>query len=356
MRTAAILLCTVMLTSLALSQISLDPSAGQSLFAPGSSWKYLQNSNLNMTVNVGAASSSAQSWTLPTITFTDTVKMDNLLPSATPYASNFGYATHAQRMIQKSGGTTTTMYQYYRVKPDSAFILGNAVRMQGAGKDTTQFTWHRRLVMVFPFTYGTTFTFRDSLPMAPGTHMIQLSTDVCDAFGSLTLLGGTYQAIRKKQTIISQTFFGTFRIAADTFVQYSFMTNGGYNADVTPKDKYPIGSTIAVTGLSYYSIITTPSTSAGRGQTLPNESILAQNYPNPFNPSTTIDYQLSSGCHVSLKIYDVLGEEVAVLVDGLQSAGTHTARFDGSLLRSGVYFYRLQTGTLSETKKLVLIR
>ena len=81
---------------------------------------------------------------------------------------------------------------------------------------------------------------------------------------------------------------------------------------------------------------------------------LGQNYPNPFNPSTSISYQLKSAGQVKLSVFDILGREVAVLVDGMQTAGAHEARFDGSGLASGVYIYRLQAGTFVEQKKMVL--
>jgi hypothetical protein len=73
---------------------------------------------------------------------------------------------------------------------------------------------------------------------------------------------------------------------------------------------------------------------------LPTEFDLVQNYPNPFNPSTVISYQLSAVSNVSLKVYDMLGRQVAILVDGQKDAGYHSATFDGSGLSSGVYFVR----------------
>ena len=356
MRIAAILLYTVILTSLALSQISLTSSDVLSLYAPGKSWRYMENSNLSTTFNVGTASSSAQSWTLPTITYTDTARMDNVLPSATPYASKFPGATHSQRAIQISGGTTSTYYQFSRMTTDSLFSLGDALRIQRAGADTTEFSFRIGLDMVLPFTYGKSFISRDSIPIAPGSYIIRRSTDVCDAFGTVVVPGGTFQALRKKQTIISQTFYGGIQFSADTSVQFSLLTKEGYETDITPKDKNPTGSTIPITGISYMTVITTPTGIAGQGQTLPTEPFLAQNYPNPFNPATAISYQLPSVTYVTLKVYDVLGKEVATLVEGVQSAGSHMARFDGSAVRSGVYFCRLQAGSFNETKKLILVK
>jgi len=83
---------------------------------------------------------------------------------------------------------------------------------------------------------------------------------------------------------------------------------------------------------------------------------LAQNYPNPFKPSTQISYSIPGSEQVSLKIYDVLGNEVASLVDGIQSAGSHTISFDASKLSSGIYFYSLKAGNFLETKKMVLMK
>ena len=88
----------------------------------------------------------------------------------------------------------------------------------------------------------------------------------------------------------------------------------------------------------------------------PKEFALMQNYPNPFNPSTTINYQLPMNSHISLKVYDMLGNEVATLVNQTKEAGSYTAEFDGSKLSSGVYFYTINAGNFSTTKKLTLMK
>jgi photosystem II stability/assembly factor-like uncharacterized protein len=89
---------------------------------------------------------------------------------------------------------------------------------------------------------------------------------------------------------------------------------------------------------------------------LPRSFQLEQNYPNPFNPSTTISYQLSEVSIVKLNVYDILGRQVATLVNGRQNAGNYNVTFNASNLSTGVYFYRLQAGTYSNTKKLMLIK
>jgi hypothetical protein len=83
---------------------------------------------------------------------------------------------------------------------------------------------------------------------------------------------------------------------------------------------------------------------------------LAQNYPNPFNPATVIHYQLPVRSNVTLKVYDTLGKEVATLVDEMKSAGSYEVNFDASKLSSGIYFYKMQAGSYTETKKLILMK
>jgi hypothetical protein len=84
--------------------------------------------------------------------------------------------------------------------------------------------------------------------------------------------------------------------------------------------------------------------------------ILDQNYPNPFNPTTTIRYGLPQSAPVSLVVYNTLGQQVAMLVEGEQEAGYHEVRFDASGLASGVYLYRIRAGDFVRTRKLLVVR
>jgi hypothetical protein len=88
----------------------------------------------------------------------------------------------------------------------------------------------------------------------------------------------------------------------------------------------------------------------------PGEYRLYQNYPNPFNPSANIRYQITNNIFVNLKVYDILGKEVATLVNEKQSPGTYEVTFDGSGLSSGIYFYKLEAGNFSDIKRMVLIK
>jgi hypothetical protein len=94
--------------------------------------------------------------------------------------------------------------------------------------------------------------------------------------------------------------------------------------------------------------------------TVPETFNLYQNYPNPFNPTTVIGFQLPKDNYVSLKVYDILGNEITTLINEEKSAGLHTIEFDwgsnNNDLSSGVYFYRLQAGDYIDTKKMILLR
>ena len=89
---------------------------------------------------------------------------------------------------------------------------------------------------------------------------------------------------------------------------------------------------------------------------IPSEFSLSQNYPNPFNPTTTIRFLVPQLLHVTLKVFDVLGREVATLVDGELNPGEHSVVFNAKDLPSGVYFYRLITTAFTQTKSMEVIK
>ncbi|NWG26903.1 MAG: T9SS type A sorting domain-containing protein [Ignavibacteriaceae bacterium] len=120
-----------------------------------------------------------------------------------------------------------------------------------------------------------------------------------------------------------------------------------------------VTKTFSRTGWVYYNLIKDICSSTGIDEgrnELPGEFQLYQNYPNPFNPATIISWQSPVSSHQTLKIYDVLGNEVATLVNEFLPAGIYEAEFNASGLASGLYLYRLQTVGFVETKKMILMK
>jgi hypothetical protein len=126
--------------------------------------------------------------------------------------------------------------------------------------------------------------------------------------------------------------------------------SGELNQGLTPVSQWPGQD-------SCYHITTAGLTAvADVPDEIPSRFALAQNYPNPFNPTTTIGFDLPARTNVSLRVYDMLGREVARLVDGVQEAGRHETQFNAAAMPSGVYFYRLTAGEFSQARKLLLLR
>ncbi len=90
--------------------------------------------------------------------------------------------------------------------------------------------------------------------------------------------------------------------------------------------------------------------------TAPKDFALYQNYPNPFNPSTVISFSVPAAALITLTVYDVLGNEITTLINEEKSAGTYEVSLDAGNLSTGMYFYTLQSGSFSETKKMVLLK
>jgi hypothetical protein len=96
--------------------------------------------------------------------------------------------------------------------------------------------------------------------------------------------------------------------------------------------------------------------SVTQNEPIPIEFSLEQNYPNPFNPSTKIKFSIPQGEYVSLRVFDILGNEIATLVNEKREPGTYEVTFDAANLTSGVYVYKLDAGDFVQTKKLVLMK
>jgi hypothetical protein len=156
-----------------------------------------------------------------------------------------------------------------------------------------------------------------------------------------------------------------FSMSAQYKVSQSVFSSGG---EVTQNENYRIIGTIGQiavgvsgndnnhisSGFWYGPLLATDVIL--QNNSVPNEFRLYQNYPNPFNPNTVISWQLPAKSHVLIKVYDMLGKEVAQLIDEEKPAGTYKIIFNASSLASGIYFYKIQTNSFSNVKKMVLLK
>ena len=168
---------------------------------------------------------------------------------------------------------------------------------------------------------------------------------------------------------------GIVRLTKDGLPDTSFAPNGKFVSDLSPSLNYltnvialqdgsiiSAGTIFGVSSMDFSLVkYNTSLTAIDDQQNIqPSSFSLRQNYPNPFNPSTIIQYQVSSNSQVSLKVYDVLGNEVATLVNEEKPAGSYEVEFKSSVgnvqLASGIYFYKLQAGSFVETKKMQLLK
>jgi PKD repeat protein len=144
--------------------------------------------------------------------------------------------------------------------------------------------------------------------------------------------------------------FGDGTTGTGRVVTHTYTAAGNYTAIVTATNTV---STLTDTT----NVIITPRTSVEEFENgVPTAFMLSQNYPNPFNPSTTIQYALPKAGYVTMKVYNLVGNEIETLVSEKQPAGEYAIRWNPVGLPSGVYFYRLQAGEFVATRKLVLMR
>jgi hypothetical protein len=139
-----------------------------------------------------------------------------------------------------------------------------------------------------------------------------------------------------------------------TSVNYSFISKNGAQVNVNAVSSNPPNSgMISVDGTTYYDGLVS---SVEQINEIPNDFTLYQNYPNPFNPTTNIEYSIPEASFVDLKVYDVLGNEVATLVNEEQTAGVYKADFSGSDLASGLYIAKITAGNYTNTIKMSLLK
>ena len=349
------------------AQITITSTDVASAFAVGR--KFIRNSDTLMTTaNIGTPGGTENNWNFSSLASHLVDTSTSVAPSGTPYFSWFPGATHTLRSVQTLQGATGPVYQY--------FVLGTNLLVPGAGgsapfpplgsimlriTDTPPGIFFQ---LPLALSTGWTTTYVESLivniPLLPPSIQVTNHTVVntVDGYGSMTLPAplGTSQVLRIRNDDRFSGASGNGRR-----ISYSFIGRDAQFVQVRAADTLqPNNGIINIDPFSTeWQGPTTTSAPSGAG--IPVTFDLLQNYPNPFNPTTTIRYQLPSQSDVTLKVFDVLGREVATIVSGIEDPGFKSVLFDASTLASGVYIYRLQAvGSngehFTQMKKLMLVK
>ena len=348
--------CILVSTS-ALAQVTLTQTDFSNLFGVGMMQENIAAADTaTYSMNVGSASASAQSWTFPSAAFADTSVTLNVNPASTPFTSTFPTATNAVIATRSGQGAIVTYTVYYRIANDSVVILGSGEDIQVGGHDSTAVAKLNTLALLLPITLGNSHVTHDTISQSPSYTQVNTTTETYDAFGSITLPNGIFQCLRSKSVIIAQITQLGSPLPNDTIVSFTWYTKEGHQAFVTAAHNASTAGTISVNGVQFVELLKTTTGVVRQPVGAAATFSLAQNYPNPFNPTTTISYSIPARAFVSLQVFDVLGKRIATLVDEYREAGTYAVHFDASNLPSGMYFYRLQAGNFTQTRKLLLMK
>ncbi len=363
----------------AVAQITIDTNDVKSMFAVGRNVIY-QLDSTTTTANIGTT--GASSWDFSGLKTTSMMKLVSVPLASTPYyPSQFPAATHVLKYDSLNLSVTLTGlgkviligtgYDYLQLSGDffDYGLIGDGKAylgvVSGSGYDAHG-QWLDSLPAVYyglPMEFGNSWSTGYTQVLSghadlgglgnlnfgpiPTTHYIVYSID---AYGQLTLPGGYAEdalRIRKEDRATSGT--------TNTYViSYIFITKRGAAVQFTQTDTTSSSGTVGVKSVQWNEPLV--PTSVAQTPETPQVFALYPNYPNPFNPSTTITFSLDKKSEVSLKVFNILGQEVATLVNGTYAAGARSVQFNAGRLSSGIYFYRLQANGQVLTRAMVLTK
>lgn len=344
-----ILLFLAVASSTALAQITITNSDLANMFTVGNTI-IVHEDTLVSSINIGSPG-GGNNWDFTVLQSNLMIDLEIVNAAGTPYIADFPGATICTYSTGLSNGEQAEIWAYLSLN-GTFDLLGNAITVSSQPGVVTQIKNNPpRRQFEPPVTLNSQWmqTYTQSLVLNGlplFSSNVSLSS-VVDAFGSMTLPGGaTMDALRIREGMT---------ISGATSVSFTFIARNGTQVNVSAVDANPPGSGIInIEDASYNGSFTT--TGIEQVSSLPENFRLSQNYPNPFNPSTSIEYSIPEQSFVELKVYDVLGNEVASLVNQDQSAGSYRVDFSGTGLTSGTYFYRLQASGFIETAKMILLK
>jgi hypothetical protein len=336
----------------AAGQITITSADASAMFSLGkTSWNYEDTTTTSL--NIGGAGSS--SWDFRSLHADFAASLTSVAPASTPYTADFPAATHAFQTAESMEGIVMTVYQYFTLSTNSLLNPGTM------GGGTSQFGTvvyslknnPAAMDYAFPSTYGSTWntSYAETYQITVGGYPIVGPTVTnysdsysVDAYGPMTIPGGaTYQALRIRLEERSP----------ELKVSYIFIANEGAIITVSALDTTYSSGEVQIASVTW---ISPTAVGVAAEKTTPTEYALSQNFPNPFNPATVIRYQVPVTSSVRLSVYDLIGREVAVLINETKAPGEYTAKFDAKGLSSGVYLYRLEAGNFAQTRRMLLVK
>jgi hypothetical protein len=348
--------CVVVgMVSAATAQITITKADVQDRLSPGRSIA-VKADTLTKSLNIG--SPGASSYDFSGLLSHTSTPLNSVNVALTPYVVHFPGATHAVQTNVTLMGIAATVYVY--------FVLGDNLLNPGTWggpNPVPGFTVEGSILnspsdvfYALPSTYGTTWSSKytetttimlNGTPTSTPTAVTHDISYEVDGYGPLKIPGGsTYDALRIKKID---------RRSNGTILGYLWLAKNAASVQVTAADTtQPTSGTIAVGAVSWNSGV--PTAVESEGSNLPEVFGLEQNYPNPFNPSTVVRYSVPAASRVKLAVYDLLGREVALLVDGETPAGIHSAEFSAAGLPSGVYIARMLAAGFSASRTMVLMK
>ncbi len=326
-------------------------------------------------VDLGQAAPSEQTFDLsgfPTPDFRDSASMTYRAPAGQPGAEEFPNANLCLPYVwQPDSGAEISQVTYSLLRADGLYLLGRYSRQFWLPFIDTIIVERylpMRLVMPLPLTIGTSRTGIDTLysDSAGGDFTVTTTTVECDGWGEIVLPEAVASpgarktillpALRTTGTEVYEYYAGNSFAGRDKSVQVTFITGDGTVVSPEQADTGYAGGIAEISTLTLSRNVGAATGVRQTSPTAPERFTLSQNYPNPFNPSTVIPFMIPTTGRVSLRVYDLIGREAALLVDDELSPGSYEATFDAAGLPSGVYLCRIVYGAYVNVKKLNVLK
>jgi len=352
------------------AQIIITSSDLNAEYVPGTT-STIKTDEIVTTMDIGQL--GATSWDFSSLTSDPGLDVISTAvdPATTPYAGNFPGANLGTRSIFVPQGDTIINYTYLSLNGSLDFhgVAAEYEYFDTAVTVTSTYT-PPEISATLPYTFNSTVDYTGTRTAVTSFNGVVRDTLIStivthrevDAYGPMTMPGGqVYDALRVRIDEITINNFFPPPFNYDRHISYDFITKVGAFVNVPSDTTKPNVGVIANTASIAWAGPFVADVKIG--ETVPGDYELSQNYPNPFNPTTIIKFEVPELSFVSLKVYDVLGNEIETLINEEIPAGSYEIEYDASALTNGVYFYRLQAvptgrqaGSFTETKKMVLMK